>query len=100
MTEPVADVIPSLLDTYKFQGNLYGLPKDANAWCIRYNKELFDKAAVGYPEPGWTWDDMMQKSAAINKLGKDIHGLMHGFWVPGWWECDYTTLRTTLTASS
>jgi ABC-type glycerol-3-phosphate transport system substrate-binding protein len=85
------DFIPSILETYRYNGTLYGLPKDANAWCIRYNKYLFDEAGVAYPEPGWTWDDIMDKAATLNELGEDIIGLMHGFWVPGWWEADHTT---------
>jgi multiple sugar transport system substrate-binding protein len=89
--EYMDDFIPSLLDTYRFGGDLYGLPKDANAWCIRCNLTLFEQSGIDPPEPGWTWDDMMTKAAAINDLGDDIYGLMHGFWLPGWWDCDYTT---------
>lgn len=91
MQELVKDYIPSLLQTYRAaNGDIYGLPKDANAWFIIYNKELFEKAGAPLPQKGWTWQDMVNAALTIKELGGEVNGLMAGFW-KGWWDCDYTT---------
>lgn len=68
------------LDRYRFngksvgEGDLFGLPKDVGPWVMAYNKDLFDKAGVGYPsaEAGeWTWDNLLE---AATKLTKDTNG--------------------------
>ncbi|MDK2896752.1 MAG: multiple sugar transport system substrate-binding protein [Candidatus Atribacteria bacterium] len=51
------DFIPAVQGLIEMQGNLYGLP-----WCFAteimyYNKDLFDKAGVSYPDENWTWED-------------------------------------------
>lgn len=50
---------------------LYGVPKDKDTIGLVYNKELFDKAGVAYPDENWTWDDLVSASEKINaKTGK------------------------------
>lgn len=46
-------------------GKLYGVPKDKDIIGLLYNKELFDKASVAYPDDTWTWDDLEAASARI-----------------------------------
>ncbi len=51
------DFIPAVKQLMQLQGHLYGLP-----WCFAteimyYNKTLFDKAGVPYPNANWTWKD-------------------------------------------
>ncbi|OQP24307.1 ABC transporter substrate-binding protein [Geobacillus zalihae] len=51
------DMWESALGRYKFdgkrlgQGDLYALPKDIGPSVLYYNKELFDKAGLPYPDP-------------------------------------------------
>ncbi len=45
---------------------------------INYNKTLFDRAGVAYPQPGWTWDDFLAKAQALtrkDKDGKQLYGV-------------------------
>lgn len=56
---------PAILDQGKQMANgaLYGLPVYVPPSAIYYNKDLFDKFGVPYPQDGLTWDDL----AEINK---------------------------------
>ncbi|MCG2769886.1 MAG: extracellular solute-binding protein [Anaerolineae bacterium] len=62
---------PTILDLYKYDGKLYGLPLDSAALVIFYNKKMFDEAGVAYPSDDWTWDDFL---ATAKKVTKDTDG--------------------------
>lgn len=66
------DFIPAVKQLMELQGHLYGLP-----WCFAteimyYNKDLFDKAGIPYPNENWTWKDFEEavKKLTIIKDGK------------------------------
>jgi multiple sugar transport system substrate-binding protein len=61
------DYWPYLLDSARYNGAVYGLPRDIDAKVLYYNKNLFDAAGVAYPTDKWTWDDLL---AAAQKLTK------------------------------
>ena len=66
------DYWPGLLESAKYNGSVYGLPRDIESNILYYNKELFDKAGLKYPDANWTWDDFL---AAAEKLTvKDASG--------------------------
>ena len=46
-----------IVDIYSLDGNQYALPKDHDTIAMIYNKEIFDKYGVEYPNDNWTWDD-------------------------------------------
>ena len=51
-------------------GKFLGITLGANAPCLIYNKDIFDKAGVSYPDDKWTWDDLEKKANQIYlKLG-------------------------------
>lgn len=60
-----------ILDLYRYDGNLYGLPVDTASLVVFYNKKMFDEAGVAYPEAGWTWEQF--REAAI-QLTQDSDG--------------------------
>jgi multiple sugar transport system substrate-binding protein len=55
-------------------GRQLGLPRDLNVIALFYNKKLFDKAGVPYPDESWTWDKLVevgkQLTVDANKDGK------------------------------
>ncbi len=63
------DYWPGLLESAKYQGSVYGFPRDIEVNVLYYNKDLFDKAGVAYPDENWTWDDL--KAAAEKLTVKD-----------------------------
>jgi multiple sugar transport system substrate-binding protein len=50
---------------YEVDGKTYAVPYRNDGWVLYYNKALFDKAKVTYPDGSWTWDDY---AAAAKKL--------------------------------
>jgi len=45
------------LSAYAIDGKTYAVPYRQDSWVLYYNKDLFDKAGVDYPDGSWTWDD-------------------------------------------
>jgi len=62
---------PSLIKAFTYEGKLYGIPKDWNTQVLYYNKTLFDKAGLSYPDDTWTWDNVVE---AAKKLTADTDG--------------------------
>lgn len=56
---------PQALDALSWHGKLYAIPRDVSNLVIFYNKELFDRQKVPYPEEGWTFDEFL---SAAQKL--------------------------------
>ncbi len=63
----IGDFYPGLLTTYRWDNNLWGLPRDNDTKVIFYNKTLFDNAGVPYPKQGWTWEDLRQAALKLTK---------------------------------
>lgn len=55
----------AVLDMYKMDGKIYGVPKDYDGTAIYYNKAIFDEMNVEYPKAGWTWDDLLATAQAL-----------------------------------
>jgi multiple sugar transport system permease protein len=66
-----SDFFPQLLDGFRYNGHIYGLPKDFTTDIVYYNKDLFDRDNVPYPKAGWTWDDLLEKA---KRLTHDFDG--------------------------
>ena len=64
-----SDVHPALVEAMMYQGNLYELPTDFNAGNMYYSTDLFQKAGVDDPEPGWTIDDFHSASEKVARTG-------------------------------
>ncbi|MFN8440739.1 MAG: sugar ABC transporter substrate-binding protein [Caldilineaceae bacterium] len=63
----IDDYWPGLLESAKYDGHIYGFPRDIDVAILYYNKDIFDEAGVAYPTDSWTWDDL---TAAAEKLTK------------------------------
>lgn len=44
---------------------VYALPKDFTPLVAYFNKRVYDKTGLDYPQPGWSWDDFHADCAAI-----------------------------------
>ena len=58
-----------------YDGHYYGVPRDATAGVIAYNKDLFDAAGVPYPEDGWTIADYREAAIALTDRDADRYGI-------------------------
>lgn len=61
----VGGIWEEALRLYRYEGKLYSLPYDHGPVVLGYNKDIFDKGGVEYPNEDWTWDDFL---AAAKKL--------------------------------
>jgi multiple sugar transport system substrate-binding protein len=84
----VSDVAKSLggdvggLSDYQVEGKTYAVPYRQDSWVLFYNKSLFDKAGVAYPDGSWTWDKYVSASEALaaglkNKGSKAVGDYQH-----------------------
>jgi multiple sugar transport system substrate-binding protein len=72
----LAEFYPSLLEPYNIDGNTWALPAGVNLAVMYYNKDLFDRYNVAYPEPGWTWDDLLMAALSTRDPGDGVYGLV------------------------
>lgn len=58
------------LKALSYNGKLYAIPRDVSNLVIYYNKDLFDKYNIQYPNKYWTFNDFL---AIAKKLTKDTN---------------------------
>jgi multiple sugar transport system substrate-binding protein len=68
---PRDDFYPGVLDHFRWQGAIYGLPSDINLFMIFYDKKMFDEADIPYPYIGWTWDDLIKAATQLTQREGD-----------------------------
>ncbi|MBI3990549.1 MAG: sugar ABC transporter substrate-binding protein [Candidatus Omnitrophica bacterium] len=81
------DFHPSAIECAKIEGKLYSLPPIFGTVVCFYNRTLFDKAGIPYPQDGWTWDEFRSvcKGLTIDE-NKDGKPEQFGCSVIGFWE--------------
>jgi multiple sugar transport system substrate-binding protein len=62
---PLDDFHPRFLDVARYQGDLWGVPTQADVRVVFYNRDLFDAAGEPYPEAGWTLADFLARALAL-----------------------------------
>jgi ABC-type glycerol-3-phosphate transport system substrate-binding protein len=75
---------PSLDPFYIYEGRAYGLPGNAHAPAIWYNKRLFDEAGEPYPKGDWTWDEFIEVAKRLTK--RDANGRIVQYGLIEVWE--------------
>lgn len=63
-----SDFYTKPLQPFTYNGQLQCIPMNMSSLEVYYNKDLFDRAKVPYPKPGWTWDDFLAAARAITAL--------------------------------
>ncbi len=58
---------PVVIANGTFFDQLAGISIGQNALSVFYDKELFEKANLGEPELGWTWDDYIEAARELKK---------------------------------
>lgn len=49
----------------QYKGRTYGISEEITPRAIYYNKKLFNKLGVPYPQDGWTWDEFIETCKAL-----------------------------------
>ncbi|HPE69876.1 MAG TPA: ABC transporter substrate-binding protein [Thermotogota bacterium] len=65
----VEDFYASLIDGFSYRDRVYGFPKDFSTLALFYNKEMFDKAGVAYPNHEDSWNDFRVKLEELKAAG-------------------------------
>lgn len=73
------------VDAYSYKGKVMGMPIRMGSMIMFYNKTLFDKAGVAYPNDNWTFNDMLQAAKKINNPASGVFGLN----APSSWDAHY-----------
>ena len=50
------DFFPRVMEQYQWEGKQYGVPASITVMTIFYNKDLFDREGVAYPDQSWTFE--------------------------------------------
>jgi len=77
---------PEIVERFTIDGKVYCIPRDnAPFACVYYNKDLFDEAAIPYPEDDWTWQDLLVKAKSLTKGADQKIVEQYGYY--GWtWQ--------------
>ena len=67
----IPDIFPVLMDAVKYKNRIWAFPAWINSVVMFYNKDIFDKEKIPYPDKTWDWDKFLE---VCKKLTKDING--------------------------
>ncbi len=82
--------LPGVFGPGAWQGKQYLLPKDFSPLAVYYNKKLFDRYNVPYPEDGWTWPDFLRTAQALTQdTNGDGRPDIWGVQLPGAWTTGF-----------
>ncbi|MFD9126129.1 extracellular solute-binding protein [Kitasatospora sp. NPDC059571] len=68
------DIDPSVLNTMKADGKLYGLPRSNYKMGLLYNRKLFKQAGLDPDKPPTTWAEIREDAKKIAALGNGVNG--------------------------
>lgn len=89
------DFFDKSLQAFEQNTSLYAIPRDISNIVVYYNKAIFDKYKIPYPQKSWSFDDFLQTAKSLtkdtNNDGKiDIFGVSFEenplFWLPFLWS--------------
>ena len=69
---------PKVVEGLQYNGGLYGLPIYFGSNALVYNKDLFDKEGIKYPNENWAWDDFLQAAARLTKREENGRVIQYG----------------------
>lgn len=58
---------PQPLEALSWKGKLYAIPRDVSNLVIYYNKDLFNKKHIAYPDKNWTFEDFLTTAQKTNR---------------------------------
>jgi ABC-type glycerol-3-phosphate transport system substrate-binding protein len=78
-----SDFFPQVIRRFTVDGNLYAIPRDTAPFaCVYYNKDLFDKEGIPYPQDDWTWSEFLEAAKKLTKFDAKGRATQYGFY--GW----------------
>ncbi|HEU4328641.1 MAG TPA: extracellular solute-binding protein [Roseiflexaceae bacterium] len=65
------DFYPGALESVSSESATYMVPRSISFPLLRYNKELWDRAALAAPGQDWTWEDLAQAAEQLARRRGD-----------------------------
>lgn len=65
---------PQSVNALRWKGALYAIPRDVSNLVVFYNKDLFDKYGVPYPDKNWTFEVFLYKAQKLS-VPPDLFGV-------------------------
>ena len=66
----------TIMSIYRMGDDIYGIPLIGGVCsALWYNKSIFDDCHLQYPDAGWSWEDVADAAAIIQKSGKGYDGI-------------------------
>lgn len=96
------DFYPGLLTHFDIGSGIYGLPRDSDTKVIFYNKRIFSRTDVPYPQPDWTWDDLRQTSLQLKEAGVVDYSFAYeanNWWMIWMWQHEVQVFDDKLAAT-
>jgi multiple sugar transport system substrate-binding protein len=75
----LADFYPNILDGFKINNKIYGIPLYISPFMMYYNKEIFKKAGLDPDKPPATYDEMLKMAEKIAPLKSDDGNKIYAF---------------------
>ncbi len=70
----LANYPDQIMGLYTSKGKHYAIPKDIDTIALWYNKTMFDKAGIAYPNDKWTWEDLYNAAKKLTKSDGSQYG--------------------------
>lgn len=67
------DYYPQVLDTMTYENRLLAIPRDVSTLVVFYNKDLFDKNNIPYPNENWNITDFLNTAKKLTNHG--VYGI-------------------------
>lgn len=67
------DYYPQVLDTMTYEDRLLAIPRDVSTLVVFYNKDLFDKNNLSYPNENWNITEFLDTAKKLTNNG--IYGI-------------------------
>lgn len=85
------DFYSQLLPAFQSGEQTYALPKDSSVTALWYNKTLFDRQELAYPDETWTWETLYTNAKQLTNYHNGIFGLAMGVedTTDGWYNLVY-----------
>jgi multiple sugar transport system substrate-binding protein len=79
---------PQVIDGLTVQGHLMGLADNWDTQVMYYNRDLFDKAGLDYPDGTWDWNEFVDAARQLTagEGTKKVYGAVHEAWFAPLWD--------------
>ncbi len=64
---PLNSIEPHVRELITYNGQTWMLPRNLQVFTLCYNRDIFDKERIAYPNEMWTWDDYLNAAQALTK---------------------------------